>query len=52
MQTIDMPQLKLDDLSSIISDISTKYQANMSEEIHLMTFIEDPEHSIKNPEVC
>lgn len=24
----------------------------MSEEIHLMTYIDDPEHSIKNPDVC
>lgn len=24
----------------------------MGEEIHLMTYIEDPEHSIKNPDVC
>lgn len=24
----------------------------MAEEIHLMTYIDDPEHSIKNPEVC
>jgi len=24
----------------------------MGEEIHLMTYIDDPEHSIKNPEVC
>ena len=24
----------------------------MAEEIDLMTFIEDPEHSIKNAEVC
>lgn len=24
----------------------------MSEEINLMTLIDDPEHSIKDPEVC
>lgn len=24
----------------------------MGEEIHLMTYIDDPEHSIKNPDVC
>jgi hypothetical protein len=24
----------------------------MGDEIHLMTYIEDPDQSIKNPEVC
>lgn len=31
-------------------DLSSKYQSSMLEEIHLMTQIEDPSTSIKNPE--
>ena len=46
---VDLPQLKKEDLSLLISDIASKYQATMAEEIHLMTHIDDPEHSIKNP---
>jgi hypothetical protein len=52
MRTIDLPPFQLEDLSACISEISQKYQSHMGEEIHLMTYIDDPEHSIKNPEVC
>jgi predicted ATPase len=49
---IDLPPFKVDDLATLISDVSSKYQNSMGEEIHLMTFIEDPATSIKKPEVC
>jgi hypothetical protein len=52
MKIIDLPPFKMEDLSSLIADISSKYQNMQGEEIHLMTYIEDPAHSIKNPEVC
>ena len=52
IQFIDLPPFKVEDLTSLIQDVSSKYQSSMSEEIHLMTNIEDPDHTIKNPEVC
>lgn len=52
MNIIDLPPFKVDDLAQLISDVSSKYQMSMGEEIHLMTYIEDQSTSIKNPEVC
>lgn len=37
-------------MSHLLVDLSAKYQGSMSEEIKLMTSIEDPEHTIKNVE--
>lgn len=36
----------------MVAEIAPKYQAMMQEEIHLMTAIDDPAHSIKNAVVC
>ena len=52
LKTLDLPPFKVEDLAHLISDIAQKYQNFTAEEIHLMTNIDDPEHSIKNPEVC
>lgn len=49
---VDLPHFKAEDLTSLIADVASKYQSSMSEEIHLMTNIEDPATSIKNPEIC
>ena len=39
-------------MNLVISEISTKYQTSMQEEIHLSTKIDDPSKSIKDPIVC
>ena len=49
---MDLPPFKVDDLTQLISDLCSKYQASMSEEIHMMTNIEDPAHTIRNADVC
>lgn len=45
-----MPPFKIEELSALLVDLSSKYQSSMLEEIHLMTSIDDPAHSIRNPE--
>lgn len=47
-----MPPFRVEDLAALITDIASKYQSQTAEEFHLMTLIEDPATSIKNPEVC
>jgi hypothetical protein len=52
METIKIIELlpwKAEDLHLALSEISSKYQASMQEEIHLMTKIDDPSKSIKDP---
>lgn len=36
----------------MVTELASKYQTSMQEEITLMTLIEDPATSIKNPEIC
>ena len=49
---IDLPPFKVDELHQMVQELSSKYVSSMTEEIHLMTLIEDPATSIKNPDIC
>jgi hypothetical protein len=49
---IDLPPLKIEEFTMLITDISPKYRQSMTDEIKAMTYIEDPATSIKNPENC
>lgn len=49
---IDLPALKVEELNSLVTQLAPKYQAMMQDEIHLMTYIEDPKKSIKDPIKC
>lgn len=49
---IDLPPLKIEEFSLLITELAPKYRLSMTEEIMAMTHIEDPATSIKNPEGC
>lgn len=49
IRVIDLPPLKIEEINHLIEELAPKYQSMMTEEIHLMTKIDDPAHSIKNP---
>ena len=49
MLPLDLPPYSIDDLSIHLVKLSSKYMNSMLEEVHFMTAIADPEHTIKDP---
>jgi len=52
VKIIELLPWRVEDLNLAVQEVAHKYQASMQEEITLMTRIEDPSKSIKDPAVC
>lgn len=46
---IDLPPLRVEEVHSLITELAPRYQQSMQEELHLMTHVEDPSKSIRDP---